>query len=100
MPQISGINIAESISITFFTLTLFNLLVLIFFYEIVAYGMATVIRWLRIISILYGITVIVLGILAIVLEDKDMDSITAKVWAALSTNEKDYFNNEIKKLQD
>ena len=43
---------------------------------------------------------IILGILAIVLEDKDMDSIAAKVWAALSTNEKDYFNNEIKKLQD
>ena len=86
VPQISGINIAESVSITFFTLTIFNVLLLLFFYEIVAYGMASLIKWNRIISILYGLVIIALAIAEIVMEDSDMDTIAADVWAALSTN--------------
>ena len=86
VPQISGINIAESVSITFFSLTIFNILLLIFFYEIVAYGMAQAIWCFRLVSIIYGVVIIALAITAIVVEDKEMDTIGANVWAALSTN--------------
>ena len=71
---------------TYFCLTIFNVLLLIFFYEIVAYGMASLIRWNRIISIIYGVIIIVLAILAIVLEEQKMGEISDRVWAALSTN--------------
>ncbi len=40
VPQISDINIAVGVSMTYFALTIFNVLLLLFFYEIVAYGMA------------------------------------------------------------
>ena len=48
--------------------------------------MASMIKWFRIISILYGLVLVVLAILAIVLEDGDMENISADVWAALSSN--------------
>ena len=76
MPQISGINIAESVSIIFFVFTIFNVLLLFCFYEIVAYGMATMIKCNRILALIYGFTIIILAILAITLEDRDMDTIT------------------------
>lgn len=86
VPQISGITISRSVSITFFALTIFNVLVLIFFYEIVSFGMSSAIWCFRLVSILYGIVIIALAITVIVLEDGEMDSISATVWAALSTN--------------
>ena len=99
MPQVSGINIAESISITFFVLTIFNVLVLIYFYEIVSYGMSSAIWCFRLISILYGLVIIVLASCAIALEEQDMDAIADKVWAALSTNQKDFFDNDVGNLK-
>ena len=99
VPQISGINIDEGVSIAFFCLTIFNLILLIFFHQIVAYGMTNMIKWQRIISIIYGLTLIVLAILAIVLEDSDMDTISSDVWAALSSNQKTFFDDDVEKLQ-
>jgi len=81
-------------------LTIFNVLLLFFFYEIVAYGMATMINWNRVISIIYGLVIVILGILCIVLENRDMEVIAQRVWAALSTNQKDYFKNDIGNLKD
>ena len=95
VPQISGITIAESISITFFTLTIFNVLLLGCFYEIVAYGMASCSKCNRIFAIIYGVILVVLAILAIVLESEDMDDIAGKVWAGLSSNQKGYFENKV-----
>ncbi len=51
------------------------------------------------ISILYGVTILVLAILAITLEDRDMEEISDTVWAALSSIQKDYFDNDIEKLK-
>ena len=95
MPQVSGINIAESISITFFALTIFNVLILIYFYEIVSYGISSAIWCFRLVAILYGLVIIALAICAIVLEDQEMDSIGDQVWARLSTNQKDFFSNDV-----
>lgn len=100
VPQVSGINIAESISITFFTLTIFNVLVLIYFYEIVSYGISSAIWCFRLVAILYGLVIIALAICAIVLEDQEMDSIGNQVWARLSTNQKDFFSNDVGKLKE
>ena len=100
VPQISGITIAESISITFFALTIFNVLLLLCFYEIVAYGMATCIKCNRIFAIIYGVILVVLAICAIVLESEDMDNIAGTVWAGLSSNQKGYFDNTVDKLKD
>ena len=83
---------------TFFALTIFNLLALFFFRQIVAYGMASMIKWMRIIGIIYGLTVIVLGILCIVLEGANSEEIGNSVWAALSTNQKDFFENDVANL--
>lgn len=94
VPQVSGIEISESVSITFFALTIFNVLLLIFFYEIVSYGMSSAIWCFRLVSIIYGVVIIALAITVIALEDKEMDSISSKVWAALSTNQKQYFDND------
>ena len=98
VPQISDINIATSVSITFFAFSIFDILLLAFFYEIVAYGMATAIKWMRIISIVYGLTIVILAVLSIALESKDMDTIGEEVWAALSTNQKEFFDNDVSKL--
>ena len=75
VPQVSGITISESVSILFFALTIFNVLILIFFYEIVSYGMSSAIWCFRLISILYGIVIIALSISLIVVEDQEMDTI-------------------------
>lgn len=53
---------------------------------------------MRIIGIIYGLTVIVLGILCIVLEGANSEDIGNSVWAALSTNQKDFFDNDIANL--
>jgi len=99
VPQVSGINIAESVSMTFFALTFFNVAMLIFFYEIVSYGMSSAIWCFRLVSILYGLVIIALAICAIVLEDQKMDEIGDQVWAALSSNQKDFFKNSVGNLK-
>lgn len=85
---------------TFFALTIFNVMLLYLFYEIVAYGMATMIKCNRIFAIVYGFTIIILAVVAFILEEDDMDSIADKVWAALSTNQKEFFDGEVSKLKD
>ena len=61
---------------TYFAFTIFNLLLLGLVYEIVAYGMSSAIKWLRVISIMYGVILIILAILEIALEKDDMEAIT------------------------
>ena len=85
---------------TYFALTLFNILLLIFYHQITSYNIASLIKWNRIIAIIYGLALIILAIVAIVLEDRDKDEIGDRVWAALSTNQKDYFDNDVDKLKD
>ena len=95
VPQISGITIAKSISMTYFALTIFNVLLLYLYYEVVAYGIASLIKCNRIFSMVYGLTLIILAVVAFALENKDMDTIADDVWAALSMNQKEYFDEDI-----
>ena len=74
-------------------MTIFNVLLLGCFYEIVAYGMASCIKCNRIFAIIYGVVLVVLAILAIVLEGEEMDNIGDTVWSGLSSNQKQYFDN-------
>ena len=62
--------------------------------------MATCIKCNRIVAIIYGFTLVILAILAIVLEDEDMDTIGDTVWAGLSINQKGYFENTVDNLKD
>ena len=49
----------------------------------------------RIFAIVYGFFIIILSVIAFALENKDMDSIADRVWAALSTNQKEYFDGDV-----
>ena len=100
VPQLSDITIAASVSMTYFAFTIFNLLLLGLVYEIVAYGMSSAIKWLRVISIMYGVILIILAILEIALEKDDMVAISKLTWMRLSRNEKSFFDNDREQLMD
>jgi len=68
VPQTSSIQVAKSVSICYLVFSLFELLLLLMFYEIVLYTLKGFLKVNRIIAFAWGIAMIVLGILVIVIE--------------------------------
>jgi len=98
VPEWSGITLSRGISLTYFILSLFSLLLLGLFYEASSYGEVSFLYWQRILSIAYGVILLILGILALAIELPAIATKSDSVWLALSVNQKAFFLNSVEAL--
>ena len=98
MPQISGIPVAKSVSICYLVFSIVDILLLFLFYEIALYTMKDFLNVNRYIAFVWGIAMVVLGILVIVIEIPLAKRDSANIWRAMSTNQRAFFANNIGKL--
>lgn len=99
MPQTNGIAISSGASLAYFILTFITLFILYIQYEIVNFGYRNTLQWWRVVSGLYGLTLIILGAIELGLELSDQPNIVSDIWATLSSNQKLYFDNDVDNLQ-
>ena len=71
-------------SITYFVLSFATLALLFCTYEIVNYGQRQLMMFLRVISILYGLALIVLGIILLAVELGSMAETCSTIWVKMS----------------
>ncbi|CDW77782.1 UNKNOWN [Stylonychia lemnae] len=93
VPQTNGIAVSAGASIAYFILTFITLFVLYLQYEIVNFGYRNALIFWRFTSPLYGLIIVVLGIVELGVEFSNMDATCATVWKRLSSNQKLYFEN-------
>lgn len=98
VPQTSGIQVAKSVSICYLVFSIAELLLLLMFYEIVLYTLKGFLKVNRFIAFAWGIAMIVLGILVITIEIPLAKRNAESIWKAMSTNQRDYFENDSGKL--
>ncbi len=67
-------------------------------YEIVNYGYRSVLYFWRVISILYGVALLILGAILLGTELGSMDETCAQVWATMSPHQQSYFLNNVQNL--
>jgi hypothetical protein len=72
-----------------------DLILLFLFYEIVLYTLKDFLNVNRVISLGWGIIMVVLGILVIVIEIPMTKSNSENVWKAMSVNQKNFFENNV-----
>lgn len=68
VPQSNGILLGSGISIAYFILSLFSLLLTFGLYESAQYSLKKIIYWTRITTLFYGIAIGVLGLLIFIIE--------------------------------
>lgn len=90
---------ATSISICYLVFSIVDLLLLFLFYEIVLYTLKDFLNVNRVIALLWGIALVVLGILAIIIEIPLAKRNSESVWKVMSTNQKNFFSNEVGELR-
>lgn len=98
-PQVNGILLSAEISITYFVLSLISLLTLVGAVEAVSYGMKSLIFWWRIILLVYGAILFILAIVIFVVEVQRLEKSVQESWSAMSQYQKDFFDEDIKKLE-
>lgn len=84
MPQTNNIAVSTGASITYFVLTFVTLALLFCTYEIVSYGQRQLMMFWRIISALYGLALIVLGIILLIIELASMVETCSEIWVKMS----------------
>jgi hypothetical protein len=80
-------------------LSLLSLLGLYGLYESVSYGLKSIIYWTRIVTLIYGIVLIVLGLLIFIIELGQLEASVQSRWAAMSQYQKEFFDVDISKLE-
>ena len=86
VPQTNNIAVSTGASITYFVLSFATLALLFCTYEIVNYGQRQLMMFLRVISILYGLALIVLGIILLAVELGSMAETCSTIWVKMSQN--------------
>ncbi len=86
MPQTNNIAISSGASLTYFILSFVTLGFLYCTYEIVNFGYRSLLMWWRLISILYGIALLILGAILLGMELGNMKTTCSQVWAKMSQN--------------
>ncbi|TNV78195.1 hypothetical protein FGO68_gene8390 [Halteria grandinella] len=99
VPQTNNIAISSGASLTYFILSFVTLGFLYCQYEIVTYGYRSVLVWWRLISLLYGLALVILGAILLGSELGSIETVCGEVWAKMSSNQKAYFNNTIDDLK-
>ena len=84
VPQTNNIAVSTGASITYFVLSFVTLALLFCTYEIVNYGQRQLMMFLRIISMLYGLALIVLGIILLAIELGSMAETCSTIWVKMS----------------
>jgi len=69
-------------------------------YEIVTYGYRSVLVWWRLISLLYGLTLVILGAILLGTELGSIDTVCDTVWAKMSANQRAFFDDSIDSLKE
>ena len=72
------------ISTTYFVMSLLSLLGLYGLFESVSYGLKSIIYWTRIFTLIYGVVVVVLGLLIFIIELQQLPTSTETKWSAMS----------------
>lgn len=86
MPQTNDIAISSGTSLTYFILSFVTLGLLYCTYEIVNYGYRSLLMWWRVVSIMYGLALLILGAILLGMELGSMTTTCAAVWAKISQN--------------
>lgn len=81
-------------------MSLLSLIGLYALYETVSYGLKPIIYWTRIITLLYGVILMVLGLLIFIVELSQLAASVEDRWAAMSQYQKEFFNEDITKLEN
>jgi uncharacterized protein YhhL (DUF1145 family) len=100
VPQINGIPLARTVSIGYFLQSILSLLLLFFYFEIVSYTMKEFLNVSRFVSMVYGVLLIVLGILVIVFEVPLAKRNSESIWDRLSENQKNFFDDKSTQLRN
>jgi hypothetical protein len=99
VPQTNNIAISSGASLTYFILSFVTLGLLYCTYEIVNFGYRSLLMWWRLVSVLYGIALLILGAILLGTELGNMTTTCASVWAKMSQNQKMYFSNVVDNLE-
>ena len=86
MPQTNNIAISSEASLTYFILSFVTLGLLYCTYEIVNFGYRSLLMWWRLVSVLYGIALLILGAILLGTELGTMKITCSQVWAKMSQN--------------
>ena len=86
VPQTNNIAVSTGASITYFVLSFVTLALLFCTYEIVNYGQRQLMMFWRIMSLLYGLALIVLGIVLLAIELGSMAETCSSIWVKMSQN--------------
>lgn len=84
VPQTNGILLNAGISITYFILSLVSLATLFGAFETVSYGLKSIIMWTRITILIYGLLLMVMGVLVFALELPKMEERVTTSWSGMS----------------
>jgi len=95
VPQINGILVSIATSITYFILSLLTLFFLYMQYEVVNYGYRSGLFCWRIFAPIYGIILLILGIVLIAVDLPKNGEASANKWAVMSNNQKLFFDNNL-----
>lgn len=68
-------------------------------YEIVHFGYRPLLAWQRVVAILYGIALIVLGAILLGKEMGNIGLTCDAVWATMSSNQRAFFSNQVTNLR-
>ena len=84
VPQTNNIAVSTGASITYFVLSFVTLALVFCTYEIVNYGQRQLMMFWRFISMLYGLALIVLGIILLIMELAAMADTCSTIWGKMS----------------
>jgi hypothetical protein len=99
VPQTNGILLSAPIATTYFVLSILSFIGLGALYETVNYGLKPIMYWTRIITLVYGIILCVLGLLIFIIELSQLKTEVEGRWAAMSQYQKEFFAEDITKLE-
>ena len=99
MPQTNNIAVSTGASLTYFILSFVTLALMFCTYEIVNYGQRSLMMYWRVISALYGLALIILGIILLIMELASMSDTCTTIWGTLSQNQKIFFKDNKSNLE-
>ena len=94
MPQTNGILLGAGTSVAYFVLSLLSLLGLASSYFAVSDGLKHLVWWAALSKLLYGILLLLLGIIVLALESSQLAENVSSSWKAMSEYQKMFFDND------
>ena len=94
VPQTNGILLGAGTSVAYFVLSLLSLLGLASSYFAVADGLKQIVWWAALSKLLYGLVLLILGIVVLAVESSQLKENVTNSWKAMSEYQKMFFDND------